>query len=613
MVAAVSRSVMLKMEDKISSRNHVESKLSEPQKSSHTIQSFVDNKSKSDNNYHDHTLKPEACIRTVTKVGFVNLPYQIHRKAVRRGFVFNLMVTGYSGLGKSTFINALFCTDLYNNDYPGPSKRSHSLGTHVNAKTFVLSEAKVSLLLTLIDTPGFGNDLDNSISWKPLVKNIDSRFESYLRSELNVSRTAVGSGASYQPSLPDDKRVHLCLYFVSPNGHGLHQLDIETLKQLHNRVNVVVIIGKADSLTPDECVQFKQTILHELNHHNIKLYDFPESVVQSSVVDESRSTNDVRQARARQPFAVVTSNHLVSLPDGRKVYGRSYPWGIVECENLAHNDFSALKSLLMSMYMQDLIDVTHQTHYANYFASRLTSIAEASKFLATEDSREPLSQLETERLAHQRKLAKLESEMENVFEQKVQERTNKLIETERDLLERAEQSEKQMLMQLTEFEKRRQEFEDERAMWEAENREFVESGRYRCESSTLFCFRRFHSRQSTSTLKLNDNKFNKNCSNPILSYPNNDDNNDKYNINQKHLSLLTACWKKSDISTDIRLCLTRSQRSSSYNRSSFDISNPLLMISVRRRRRQQQQQQQNCRYIESRSCTPSTCFRTLSY
>ncbi|CAH8430819.1 unnamed protein product [Schistosoma turkestanicum] len=124
---------------------------------------------------------------------------------------------------------------------------------------------------------------------------------------------------------------------------------------------------------------------------------------------------------------------------------------------------------------KDLIDVTHHVHYTNYFSSRLTSIAEASKFLATEDSREPLSQLETERLAHQRKLAKLESEMENVFEQKVHERTNKLIETERDLVERAEQSEKHLLLQLTEFEKRRQEFEDERAMWEAENREALEA------------------------------------------------------------------------------------------------------------------------------------------
>nr|AGT02085.1 septin-7.1 [Schistosoma mansoni] len=487
MVTVVSRNVMIKMEGSSGISPSVDHKVqdSSTQKpigdlNHRPVMACNDtNRFGPQNNTYNNSSgsmsKALPTDRLVTKVGFANLPNQIHRKAVRRGFVFNLMITGSSGLGKSTFINSLFCADIYNTDYPGPSRRSYSSGTCVDSRTFALSEANVSLILTIIDTPGFGSELDNSSSWKPLVKYIDSRFESYLRAELNVSRVTVGSGATYQPGLPNDQRVHLCLYFISPNGHGLHQLDIETLKQLHNRVNVVVIIGKADSLTPDECSQFKQTILQELHNHNIKLYDFPESVAKLGGADESYSINEIRHARGRQPFAVVTSNNLVTLPDGRKVNGRSYPWGVVECDNLAHNDFKALKHLLMSVHLQDLIDVTHHVHYTNYFSSRLTSIAEASKFLATEDSREPLSQLETERLAHQRKLAKLESEMENVFEQKVHERTNKLIETERDLVERAEQSEKHILIQLTEFEKRRQEFEDERAIWEAENRESLEA------------------------------------------------------------------------------------------------------------------------------------------
>ncbi|KAH8855648.1 Septin-7 [Schistosoma japonicum] len=417
MVAAVPRSVMIKVEDQMRMHPLVDSKFHQSctQKSSHApvVPSNNMNKICSSNNTDNNSLISASKIsfedRTVRKVGFSNLPNQIHRKAVRRGFVFNLMITGNSGLGKSTFINSLFSTDFYNADYPGPSKRSHPSGTCVDSKTFALSEANVSLLLTIIDTPGFGSDLDNSLSWKPLIKHIDSRFESYLRAELNVSRVTVGSGATYQINLPDDKRVHLCLYFISPNGHGLHQLDVETLKQLHKRVNTVVIIGKADSLTPDECNQFKQTILRELYDHNIKLYDFPESVAKLGSADESHSTNEIRQARERQPFAVVTSTNLVTLPDGRKVYGRSYPWGIVECDNLEHNDFHALKHLLMSVHMQ------------------------------------------------------------------VHERTNKLIETERDLVERAEQSEKHIITQLAEFEKRRQEFEDERAIWEAENREYLEA------------------------------------------------------------------------------------------------------------------------------------------
>lgn len=34
-----------------------------------------------------------------------------------------LLFLGESGLGKSTLINSMFLTDIYNNDYPGPSVR----------------------------------------------------------------------------------------------------------------------------------------------------------------------------------------------------------------------------------------------------------------------------------------------------------------------------------------------------------------------------------------------------------------------------------------------------------------------------------------------------------
>jgi septin 2 len=46
------------------------------------------------------------------------------------------------------------------------------------------------------------------------------------------------------------------------------------------------------------------------------------------------------------PFAVVGSNQTIEVR-GKKVRGRVYPWGVVEIENIEHNDFVKLRTMLM--------------------------------------------------------------------------------------------------------------------------------------------------------------------------------------------------------------------------------------------------------------------------
>lgn len=56
-------------------------------------------------------------------------------------------------------------------------------------------------------------------------------------------------------------QVHTCLYFIAPSGHGLKPLDIEFMRRLHDKVNIIPVISKADTLTPEECQHFKKQVL----------------------------------------------------------------------------------------------------------------------------------------------------------------------------------------------------------------------------------------------------------------------------------------------------------------------------------------------------------------
>jgi len=40
----------------------------------------------------------------------------------------------------------------------------------------------------------------------------------------------------------------------------LKSLDVEVMKQLHHKVNIIPLIAKADTMTADECRDFKKTV-----------------------------------------------------------------------------------------------------------------------------------------------------------------------------------------------------------------------------------------------------------------------------------------------------------------------------------------------------------------
>lgn len=117
--------------------------------------------------------------------------------------------TGESGLGKTTLINTLFSTEL---SAPKNYNRRHHKQldklTEVDIIKAELEEKQFKVKLTVIDTPGFGDYVNNRDSWAPIVDFIDDQHEAYMRQEQQPQRGE-----------KTDLRVHACLYFVRPTGH----------------------------------------------------------------------------------------------------------------------------------------------------------------------------------------------------------------------------------------------------------------------------------------------------------------------------------------------------------------------------------------------------------
>lgn len=65
-------------------------------------------------------------------------------------------------------------------------------------------------------------------SYKPILDYIDAQFERYLEEELKIKRSLFSC---------HDTRIHICLYFIAPNGHSLKSLDLVTMKKLDSKVS----------------------------------------------------------------------------------------------------------------------------------------------------------------------------------------------------------------------------------------------------------------------------------------------------------------------------------------------------------------------------------------
>ncbi|CCH46923.1 hypothetical protein BN7_6529 [Wickerhamomyces ciferrii] len=282
------------------------------------------------------------------------------RKTLKKGIQFTIMVVGQSGLGRSTFINSLCGQQVVDTSstIPLPTDDSAERDFNLREETVELEDNEgVKILLSIIDTPGFGDSLDNSSSFNIITDYLKHQYDEILLEESRVRRN---------PRFKDS-RVHAVLYFINPTGHGLKELDIELLKQLSGLANIIPVIGKSDSLTREELILNKKLILEDLKHNQIEYYNFPYDLEN----DDNETIDTNSYLRSLVPFSVIGSNQVFEI-NGELIRGRKYPWGFINIEDHELSDFVILRNLLLISHLQDLKDHTHEILYERYRTEALS-------------------------------------------------------------------------------------------------------------------------------------------------------------------------------------------------------------------------------------------------
>lgn len=272
------------------------------------------------------------------------------QRSVRHVKRYNVLVVGESRLGKSTIIDQLLQTQRISRAKcsPADSKVSpFACRNESEIETMLLKHKRSKLVLSLIETPGFGPSSMGTDCWQPVLDEIKGRISKYMSEENSINRRVVV-----------DHRIHCCVYFLSPFASGLRPVDVEFMKSTSKLVNIIPVIAKVDTMTTQESKKLKVKIIEDCEKHDISIFN-PEMFDLADVI--------------APPYTVIGGDAVVYSDSGQKI-GRQYPWGFAEVNNEEHCDYITLHDILLKTCIEDFIEYTDSVLYENYRMNHLKSL-----------------------------------------------------------------------------------------------------------------------------------------------------------------------------------------------------------------------------------------------
>ena len=164
----------------------------------------------------------------------------------------NILVAGAQGLGKSTLLRALvfgICRYYHKEESwikflekNKKVKKTKKTGEIARLEFPWDLENDRKLIVTVVDSIGFGDTMNEKKSFMPIQNYIKEKFQEWRRIEAR--------GDYDESEILQDPRVHCCLYFMQPSR--VRNCDKINMFNLQDYVPVVPVIAKTDSLTIPE-------------------------------------------------------------------------------------------------------------------------------------------------------------------------------------------------------------------------------------------------------------------------------------------------------------------------------------------------------------------------
>ncbi|KAJ3190564.1 hypothetical protein HK101_008600 [Irineochytrium annulatum] len=320
---------------------------------------------------------------------------------------FKITVVGDSGIGKTSLIKKFFTIPeiTFTDNFPSFPFPTTPRITDLRASTIpniALKTGEVANNFTIVDTPGFGSQIDAIATIEPVVnhhvqkfKETDEVFERMEKIPNLVRFLNSGSGAH--------GHVDVCIYGVL---HRLKPVDIEYMRRLGNVVNLVPVIVKCDTLKPTEITALKVSVLEEIARAKIPIYGF--GLQMSELLEVARAG-----IPGCVPFAISNHNQMTGG---------------------AENEFGLLKDALLFHHADDLRQLTAE-RFVKWRNERLASdevnyqaeIRAREQQLAQQQERERVERERREQEQRQRaEQERIQQQQQEMYkqQQQMQERQN---------------------------------------------------------------------------------------------------------------------------------------------------------------------------------------------